>query len=66
MFQVREFVTAVQEEVEAEIYGGLVKAPKVLADIIESLAAAVYIDCSFDLEIMWKVSFHYFSYLICQ
>ncbi|KAL8469916.1 hypothetical protein ACS0TY_032690 [Phlomoides rotata] len=55
MFQVREFVMTVQEEVEAEIYGGLVKAPKVLADIIESLAAAVYIDCNLNLEMMWKI-----------
>ncbi|KAL8478978.1 hypothetical protein ACS0TY_030758 [Phlomoides rotata] len=64
--KVREFVMTLQEEVEAEIYGGLVKAPKVLTDIIESLAAVVYIDCNFNLEMMWKVSFHSFSYLICQ
>lgn len=65
VFQVREFVRIVEEEAEAQIYGGLVKAPKVLADIIESLSAAVYIDCNFNLEIMWKVSFYCFflSYL---
>ncbi|KAL6529458.1 hypothetical protein OROGR_015081 [Orobanche gracilis] len=40
--KVREFVMAIQRESEAEIYGGLVKAPKVLADIVESLAAAIF------------------------
>ncbi|KAK6149347.1 hypothetical protein DH2020_016872 [Rehmannia glutinosa] len=53
--KVREFVMAVHEEDEAEIYGGLLKAPKVLADIVESLAAAVYIDCNFDLKAMWMI-----------
>jgi dsRNA-specific ribonuclease len=37
-------------------YGGsVVKAPKVLADIVEAIAAAVYVDCKFDLEKLWKV-----------
>lgn len=49
---------AVEQEDEAEIHGGLVKAPKVLADIVESVAAAVYVDCNFDLKAMWVVSFH--------
>ncbi|CAA0825511.1 Ribonuclease 3-like protein 2 [Striga hermonthica] len=53
--KVREFVMAVEGEDEAEIYGGLVKAPKILADLVESLAAAVYIDCDFDLKAMWII-----------
>ncbi|KAK4439770.1 Ribonuclease 3-like protein 2 [Sesamum alatum] len=53
--KVREFVMAVEEEDEAEVYGGLVKAPKVLADIVESVAAAVYVDCNFDLKAMWLI-----------
>ncbi|KAH6822667.1 RNAse THREE-like protein 2 [Perilla frutescens var. hirtella] len=53
--KVREFVVAVQEEKEIEVYGGLVKAPKVLADIVESLAAAIYVDCNFDLQAMWRI-----------
>ncbi|KAL3851186.1 hypothetical protein ACJIZ3_013068 [Penstemon smallii] len=53
--KVKEFVIAVQQEDEAEVYGGLVKAPKVLADIVESVAAAVYVDCKFDLQAMWLV-----------
>ncbi|KAL0399198.1 UNVERIFIED_CONTAM: Ribonuclease 3-like protein 2 [Sesamum radiatum] len=51
--KVREFVMLVEQEDEAEVYGGLVKAPKVLADIVESVAAAVYVDCNFDLKSMW-------------
>ncbi|KAK4398549.1 Ribonuclease 3-like protein 2 [Sesamum angolense] len=53
--KVREFVMSVEQEDEAEIYGGLVKAPKVLADIVESVAAAVYVDCNFDLQSMWLI-----------
>ncbi|KAL7130924.1 hypothetical protein ABFS83_13G164900 [Erythranthe nasuta] len=52
---VAEFVTAVEQEGEAEIYGGSTKAPKVLADIVESVAAAVYVDCNFDLKDMWMI-----------
>lgn len=37
-------------------YGGLVKAPKVLADIVESVAGAVYVDVNFDLQTLWVVS----------
>lgn len=61
LLQVGEFVMAVEQEGEAEIYGGSLKAPKVLADIVESLAAAVYVDCNFDLKYMWTVSFIFFS-----
>lgn len=52
----KEFVLAVQEEQETEFYGGVMKAPKVLADIVESIAAAVYVDCGFDLKELWMVS----------
>uniref|UniRef100_N1QU24 Ribonuclease 3-like protein 2 n=1 Tax=Aegilops tauschii TaxID=37682 RepID=N1QU24_AEGTA len=31
-------------------------APKVLADIVEAIAAAVYVDCDFNLEKLWKVT----------
>lgn len=51
--KVRDFAEAVQQEDETEIYGGAVKAPKVLADIVESVAAAVYVDCGFDLQALW-------------
>ncbi|KAJ8471148.1 hypothetical protein OPV22_025491 [Ensete ventricosum] len=55
-----DFTNLVMMEREEEIgwapYGGsTVEAPKVLADIIESIAAAVFVDCNFDLELLWKV-----------
>ncbi|XP_047339180.1 ribonuclease 3-like protein 2 [Impatiens glandulifera] len=53
--KVRDFVYAVEEEEGFVVYGGLVKAPKVLADIVESVAAAVYIDLQFDLLAFWMV-----------
>ncbi|CAH9108114.1 unnamed protein product [Cuscuta europaea] len=53
--KVKEFVLVVQEEDEAEFYGGAIKAPKILADIVESIAAAVYVDVGFDLKEFWKV-----------
>lgn len=28
---------------------------KVLADVVESVAAAVYVDLNYDLEMLWKV-----------
>ncbi|XP_020576146.1 ribonuclease 3-like protein 2 [Phalaenopsis equestris] len=57
---VQEFSEAVRKEKEEDYagisYGGsMVKAPKVLADIVESIAAAIYIDCSFNLVEFWKV-----------
>lgn len=53
--KVQEFALAVQEEDETAVYGGAVKAPKVLADIVESVVAAVYVDCEFDLKYLWQV-----------
>ncbi|XP_015581042.1 ribonuclease 3-like protein 2 isoform X2 [Ricinus communis] len=52
--KVKEFSDAVlREEDEAVAHGGTVKAPKVLADIVESVAAAVYVDVNFDLQRLW-------------
>ncbi|KAJ4949997.1 hypothetical protein NE237_026829 [Protea cynaroides] len=53
--KVSEFVLAVQEENGAVTYCGSVKAPKILADIVESVAAAVYVDCNYDLKALWAV-----------
>lgn len=53
--KVRDFATAVGQEDETEVYGGATKAPKVLADIVESVAAAVYVDCGFDLQALWVI-----------
>lgn len=50
------FSLAVHGEEDAAMYfGGLVKAPKFLADVVESLAAAVYVDCDFNLKAVWMV-----------
>lgn len=43
------------EEDDTVVYGGSVKAPKILADIAESVAAAVYVDVNFDLQRLWVV-----------
>ena len=52
----RDFALAVQEEEDTVVYGGTVQAPKVLADIVESVAAAIYVDCQYDLQALWVVS----------
>ncbi|KAJ9153816.1 hypothetical protein P3X46_027217 [Hevea brasiliensis] len=53
--KVREFTDAVSQEDDAVAYGGSVKAPKILADIVESVAAAVYVDLDFDLQRLWVI-----------
>ncbi|CAK9321823.1 unnamed protein product [Citrullus colocynthis] len=53
--KVREFVDSVALEHNSVPYGGLVKAPKVLADIVESVAGAVYVDVNFDLQRLWVI-----------
>lgn len=53
--KVNEFVITVGQEAQTEFHGGAMKAPKVLADIVESVAAAVYVDCGFDLKALWVI-----------
>ncbi|KAK4343996.1 hypothetical protein RND71_037090 [Anisodus tanguticus] len=53
--KVKEFVITVGQEEQSEFHGGEMKAPKVLADIVESVAAAVYVDCGFDLKALWVI-----------
>ncbi|KAF9588213.1 hypothetical protein IFM89_008283 [Coptis chinensis] len=56
--KVNEFSLAIKEEEESYenlAYGGKVKAPKILADIVEAIAAAIYVDVKFDLKFMWEV-----------
>ena len=38
-------------------------APKVLADIVESVAAAIYVDLNYDLKKFWKVCSYVRTYL---
>ncbi|CAK8538839.1 unnamed protein product [Lathyrus sativus] len=54
---INEFVDAVNSEDDCVVvkYGGSVKAPKILADIVESIAAAVYVDVDFDLKRLWAI-----------
>lgn len=54
-----------EQEDETVVYGGAMKAPKVLADIVESVAAAVYVDCTFDLKTLWLVSLTVVSCTYC-
>ncbi|XP_074580674.1 ribonuclease 3-like protein 2 [Curcuma longa] len=35
--------------------GGILKARTVLADMVESIAAAIYRDCDSDLKLVWKI-----------
>ncbi|XP_024159473.1 ribonuclease 3-like protein 2 isoform X2 [Rosa chinensis] len=52
--QVREFTEAIRrEEEKTPVFGRSVEAPKVLADIVESVAGAIYFDLNFDLELLW-------------
>lgn len=53
--QVREFATSISEEPDEMPYTGVIKAPKVLADIVEAIAAAVYVDINFDLMRLWLI-----------
>ncbi|KAF8103958.1 hypothetical protein N665_0182s0064 [Sinapis alba] len=53
--KVTEFSEAVCKEDDSVYYGGLVKAPKVLADLLESVAGAVYRDVNFDLQRFWVI-----------
>ncbi|XP_065862436.1 ribonuclease 3-like protein 2 [Euphorbia lathyris] len=52
---VREFTRSVRQENKAVAHGGAVKAPKIIADLVESLAGAIYVDLNFNLEMLWVV-----------
>ncbi|KAL1347715.1 hypothetical protein HN51_023749 [Arachis hypogaea] len=53
--KIQEFAEAVAEEGDLVAHGGSVKAPKVLADILESVAGAVYVDVDFDIQKFWLI-----------
>lgn len=53
LVQIREFSEAI---LDYPLHSnGLVDAPKVLADIVESTIGAVFIDCNSSIDIVWKV-----------
>ncbi|XP_047089263.1 endoribonuclease Dicer homolog 1 [Lolium rigidum] len=57
--QIREFVKDVQEEIAKSDFNsfglGDCKAPKVLGDIIESIAGAIFLDSGYNTSAVWKV-----------
>ncbi|KAK8691144.1 hypothetical protein V6N13_074663 [Hibiscus sabdariffa] len=53
--KVKEFAELVSQEDDVVAHGGSMKAPKVLADIVESVAAAVFVDVKFDLKKLWMI-----------
>ncbi|KAE8660545.1 Endoribonuclease Dicer-like protein 1 [Hibiscus syriacus] len=57
--QIREFVKEVQDELLKPGFNsfglGDCKAPKVLGDIVESIAGAIFLDSGRDTAVVWKV-----------
>ncbi|KAJ4773845.1 Endoribonuclease Dicer [Rhynchospora pubera] len=57
--QIREFVKNVEEELSKPGFNSFglsdCKAPKVLGDIVESLAGAIFLDSSLDTSVVWRV-----------
>ncbi|XP_027353057.1 endoribonuclease Dicer homolog 1 [Abrus precatorius] len=57
--QIKEFVKEVQDELSKPGFNsfglGDCKAPKVLGDIVESIAGAIFLDSGRDTTIVWKV-----------
>nr|XP_023891320.1 ribonuclease 3-like protein 2 [Quercus suber] len=52
--KVQKFAAAVNQEDDKSLYWSI-KAPKILADIVESLAAAIYVDLGLDLQKLWVI-----------
>lgn len=61
LFQIRDFVKEVQDELLKPGFNsfglGDCKAPKVLGDIVESIAGAIFLDSGRDTSVVWRVSF---------
>lgn len=53
--QIQEFIQGMKDYPLHS--NGLLNAPKVLSDIIESIIGAIFIDCNCSLDIVWKVKF---------
>lgn len=58
--QIRDFVKEVQDELLKPGFNsfglGDCKAPKVLGDIVESIAGAIFLDSGRDTAVVWRVS----------
>lgn len=61
LLQISDFVKEVQEELSKPGFNsfglGDCKAPKVLGDIVESIAGAIFLDNDRDTSVVWKVRF---------
>jgi dsRNA-specific ribonuclease len=59
--QIQDFVKEFQDELLKPGFNFFdlsdCKAPKVLADIVESIAGAIFLDNGHDTAVVWKVSF---------
>ncbi|KAH7867048.1 hypothetical protein Vadar_028258 [Vaccinium darrowii] len=53
--KIEEFASKVQHDCDAVTYSGRLKAPKLLADFVESIVAAVFVDCGWDLKEFWGI-----------
>ncbi|CAH2046367.1 unnamed protein product [Thlaspi arvense] len=53
--KVKEFSEEVSKEDDPFSYGGSVKARKILSDLVESIAGAVYVDVNFDIQRLWEI-----------
>ena len=60
--QIRDFVKEVQDELLKPGFNSFglsdCKAPKVLGDIVESIAGAIFLDSGRETSVVWKVSFN--------
>lgn len=68
-FQIRDFVKVVQSEFSKPGFNsfglGDCKAPKVLGDIVESIAGAIFLDGGCNTAVVWKVfSFNWHAFNI--
>lgn len=61
LFQIRDFVSEVKNELSKPGFNsfglGDCKAPKVLGDIVESIAGAIFLDSGCNTKAVWEVSF---------
>lgn len=61
--QIRNFVNDIQTELDkpgVNSFGlGDFKAPKVLGDILESIAGALFLDACLETDHVWKVRIHF-------
>ncbi|KAI5069811.1 hypothetical protein GOP47_0016112 [Adiantum capillus-veneris] len=68
LFQITNFVKAVEganEEGQEEVFGWEgARGPKVLGDLVESIAGAILVDSGFDLDRVWSVMVRILSPLV--